>query len=142
MRFDSIASIRYAETAADMEFLGTHDSHASPSVLARKVQAQEVLVVELEGVLVGWLRFGLFWDSIPFMNLLYLLDGYRRQGLGTRLVAHWEAAMLEKGYSLAMTSTLSDEQAQHFYRALGYRDAGCLMLEGEALEIILTKRLG
>ena len=49
--------------------------------------------------------------------------------------------MAAQGFRLVMTSTLSSEQAQHFYRALGYRDAGSLLLEGEPLEIFFTKRL-
>lgn len=40
-----------------------------------------------------------------------------------------------------MTSTQSDETAQHFYRKLGYVDAGALLLQDEPLEIILTKAL-
>jgi hypothetical protein len=40
-----------------------------------------------------------------------------------------------------MTSTLANEGAQHFYRKLGYRDSGCLILEDEPLEILLTKNL-
>lgn len=31
-------------------------------------------------------------------------------------------------YSLVMTSTQSDEEAQHFYRKIGYKDAGCLVI--------------
>jgi hypothetical protein len=38
-----------------------------------------------------------------------------------------------------MTSTFSNESAQHFYRRLGYRDAGCLLLADEAMEILFTK---
>ena len=41
-----------------------------------------------------------------------------------------------------LTSTLADETAQHFYRKLGYRDTGSLLLPNEALEIILIKFLG
>lgn len=136
-----MVSIRYAGKTTDLEFLETHDHHVLPSMLARKVKAREVLVAEREGVLLGWLRFGFFWDSIPFMNMLYLLEGNRRQGLGRQIVAHWEGLMHAQGHSLVMTSTLSNEQAQHFYRALGYADAGCLVLEGEALEILFTKQL-
>jgi hypothetical protein len=40
-----------------------------------------------------------------------------------------------------MTSTLSDEDAQHFYRKLGYEEHGCLLLPGEPLEILLLKPL-
>ena len=34
-----------------------------------------------------------------------------------------------------MTSTRSDEEAQHFYRGLGYTDCGALLLPGEPLEL-------
>lgn len=40
-----------------------------------------------------------------------------------------------------MTFTLSNENAQHFYKKLGYIDSGSLLLENEALEIIFTKKI-
>jgi len=49
--------------------------------------------------------------------------------------------MKEEGYDLVMTSTLSNEYAQHFYRKLGYKDSGSLLLENEPLEIIFAKRI-
>jgi len=50
--------------------------------------------------------------------------------------------MIKSGNDLVLTSTLSNEQAQHFYRKLGYKDCGCLLLESEpSLEIILCKKL-
>lgn len=80
-------------------------------------------------------------DNTPFMNMLYVLEGERGNGRGRQLVSHWEALMKAKGYPLVMTSTQSDETAQHFYRKLGYVDAGALLLQDEPLEIILTKAL-
>jgi len=38
------------------------------------------------------------------------------------------------GYVAVMTSTNSDEQAQHFYRKLGYKDCGCLILDIPRME--------
>ena len=35
---------------------------------------------------VGWLRYNLFWDNTPFMNMLYLLDNERGKRNGSRLV--------------------------------------------------------
>ena len=49
--------------------------------------------------------------------------------------------MAGRGYEMALTSTLSSEQAQFFYRKNGYVDCGSLLLPGEALEIILRKDL-
>ena len=36
--------------------------------------------------------------------------------------------MAARGHRLVMASTRADERAQGFYRRLGYRDAGCLLL--------------
>lgn len=47
--------------------------------------------------------------------------------------------MRPRGYKYALTSTLSNEDAQHFYRKRGYKDCGSLILPGEPLEIILIK---
>lgn len=89
----------------------------------------------------GWLRWNLFWDNTPFMNMLYILESYRHLGIGTLLAQHWERLMHSQGYSAVMTSSLSNEEAQHFYRKYGYQDSGALMLPGEALEIIFYKDL-
>ena len=35
---------------------------------------------------IGWLRFNLFWDNIPFLNMLYFLEEYRRKGYGKQLL--------------------------------------------------------
>lgn len=90
---------------------------------------------------VGWLRWGLFWDEVPFMNRLHVEEGHRRGGIGQLLVTEWESQCRNAGHKLVVTSTLSDESAQHFYRRIGYLDAGCLLLPGEALEILFVKML-
>jgi GNAT superfamily N-acetyltransferase len=75
------------------------------------------------------------------MNMLFVLEAARGQGIGTKLVAVWEARMREVGCPRIMTSTQANESAQHFYRKLGYVDAGTLLLPGEPLEIVLIKDL-
>ena len=89
----------------------------------------------------GWLRWNLFWDNTPFMNMLFLLEEYRGQGFGGKMVSVWEEQMKAAGYECVMTSTLSNEEAQHFYRRRHYVDAGALLLPGEPLEIIFVKEL-
>jgi len=46
---------------------------------------------------------------------------------------------------MVMTSTQSDEEAQHFYRAMGYKEAGCLLLDcpgyEQPMEMFFTKAL-
>lgn len=75
------------------------------------------------------------------MNMLYILEDYRRQGGGQLLVRFWEQQMRKSGYRFVMTSSQSDEQGQHFYRKSGYTDSGSLLLRNEPLEIIFVKYL-
>lgn len=132
--------IRYAEEK-DFETVRKHDRHISEKELKKAIQAKRVLIMYRNDCFVGWLRFNLFWDEIPFMNMLYLLEEYRGQGYGGRLVDFWEKEMADSGYKMVLTSTLSNEQAQFFYRKNGYVDCGSLLLPGEPLEIILRKEL-
>ncbi len=128
-------------TLSDLPFLAEHDRHITPAELDESLRRGHVLLIEAEGEPVGWLRWNLFWDNTPFMNMLYLLEGRRMQGHGRALVAHFEQLLREGGYTAVMTSTAANEPAQHFYRRLGYRDIGGFLQEGEAYELILQKSL-
>jgi len=120
-------------------FLKEHDLHITNTILKRKLENNEILIMELNDTSIGWLRFSLFWDEIPFMNMLYVLSDYRRKGYGKMLVNHWENLLIEKGYTRFLTSTLANEDAQHFYRKIGYTDVGGFVLPLEPLEILLIK---
>lgn len=37
--------------------------------------------------------------------------------------------MKSQGYDMLLTSTQVDEEAQHFYRKLGYKDCGGLIID-------------
>ena len=129
-------------TVQSMDFLKANDRHIPPELLIEKVQRKEIILAKNAGKIIGWLRFGYFWDQYPFMNMLMILEEYRRKGTGKLLVSFWENEMVQKGFDAVFTSTLANEEGQHFYRKLGYVDSGCLLLETEpALEIIMRKRL-
>lgn len=133
-----MSMIRYAQTA---DLAHIHDPHITSTMLERKLAAHEVIVIQHDDQIIGWLRFGYFWDSIPFMNLLWLDEPYRQQGFGTQLVVWWENAMREQGHEQVWTSTFSHETAQYFYRKRGYHDIGGFVLPNEPLELILIKEL-
>lgn len=132
--------IRFAETD-DLNALSVLDRHVSPAELSDIIERRRVIVaVEGESVH-GWLRYGLFWDSLPFMNMLFVIDGERGKGIGTALCEYWERTLAETRCKLALTSTPSDERGQHFFRARGYKDCGSLILPREVTELILYKEL-
>ena len=91
------------------------------------------------------LRYMLFWDSIPFCTMLYVQENEQRNGFGHMLMKHWEKEMKSKGYGMIMTSTQVDEEAQHFYRKLGYKDCGGFVIDvpgyEQPMEMIMIKAL-
>jgi len=138
-------TVRYAEEP-DLPYLQANDELITEELLRRKLSAREILVALQGDEPVGWLRFGLWWDNFPCMNLIAVEDEHQRQGIGKRLVEYWEGEMRAQGYRLVLTSTDADGSAQHFHRKLGFRDAGCLLLPDavfpeHTLEILLVKVL-
>ncbi len=129
--------------ASDEDFASIHvlDSHLSDGTLREKLRRGEVLLARSGNDIVACLRWGLFWDELPFVYFLQVLEGHRRQGIGRALTIAWEMQMRSQGHVAALTSTLSDEQGQHFWRAMGYSDCGVLLLPGEAAELLLRKAL-
>lgn len=132
--------IRYAEES-DIDLLTEHDKHISKEELRNAVRLHRIYIAEENGSFVGWLRYNLFWDNTPFMNLLYILEQYREKGFGRQIVSFWESEMARQGFETIMTSTQSDEYAQHFYFKLGYDAIGGFRLPGDAYEVIFAKCL-
>ena len=68
-----------------------------------------------------------------------------RQGYGKKLLEYWEKNMKAQGYGMVLTSTQVDEQAQHFYRKLGYKDCGGFVVDiagqEQPMELFLIKAL-
>ena len=125
----------------DKNFWYTLDRHLSEKEFENKVRDRMGYVLKEDKVPIGLLRYNLFWDNTPFCNLLFVDWQHQKKGCGRMLMEHWEKEMKAAGYETCLVSTQANEEAQHFYRAVGYRDIGGFVLPGEPLEIILMKEL-
>ena len=135
-------TIRVA-TQNDLPRLADYDLHIARQELKNQISLGRVAVAEDGETFLGWMRWNLFWDNTPFLNMLYLLEAYRSKGYGKAMMAWWEAEMQSQGFDTLMTSTASDEYAQHFYRKLGYRDCGGFVIDlpafAQPMELFLLK---
>lgn len=136
--------IRYVKEE-DKEFWYRLDRHLPETEFEDKVRTERGYVLFENREPVGLLRYSLFWDEIPFCNLIFVDGERQRRGLGRMLMEHWEADMTEQGYSILLTSTRADELSQHFYRSLGYKDCGCLLIDSgqyaQPAELFLVKKI-
>ncbi len=116
------------------------DSHIPPPRLSECIYKGQVYILKDNSIKNGWqnhrlkdpvigvLRYSLFWQTIPFLDLLYIDDAYRHQGFGTQMMHDWEERMKICGHKYVMTSTQADESAWKFYEKLGYHKVGSFFL--------------
>jgi ribosomal protein S18 acetylase RimI-like enzyme len=130
--------IRFA-SINDVDILAEHDVWIKKAVISKKISDSHILVAYDGPVFIGWLRYSLFWDNTPYMNMLHLVEKYRGKGIGKSLVEFWEQEMRGLGYKVVLTSSAQTELAQHFYVKLGYKAIGSFILADEPLEIIFSK---
>ncbi len=132
--------IRFAKTD-DIDILVQNDTNIDRQEMLNLIALNRVYIMEADGKFIGWLRYNLFWDNTPFMNMIHLNDENRGKGYGRSFVEFWEDEMRKLGYRTVMTSTASDEFAQHFYIKLGYSTIGGFLPIGKPFEVILSKKL-
>lgn len=99
------------------------DKHIPTEKLEKCVSDGQVWVLRSDSV-VGVFRFSYFWQTIPFLDLIFIDEPYRNKGYGSEMMQKWENTMKQNGYKYVMTSTQSDEDAWRFYEKLGYRKVG------------------
>jgi len=137
-------AMEYA-TPDDITAWRRFDTQIAQNELLRKMKDHRCYLLKADQIPVGVLRYNLFWDEIPFLTLIYFAEAARGQGCGRQAMAQWEKEMCVLGYRCVMTSTQADEGAQHFYRKLGYKDTGCLLLDTppyvQAAELLMMKAL-
>lgn len=136
--------IRYAKEE-DKEFWYIWDKHLPESEFVKKIKYHRAYIIMDEEKPIGVMRYNLFWDNTPFLTMIFLDWDYHKQGYGRKAMESWEKEMKKQGYKMIMTSTQVDEEAQHFYRKLGYKDCGCLVMDipgfEQPLEMFLAKSL-
>ena len=119
------------------------DRHLPEAGFDEKVRKKQGYVLLDGDKIAGVLRYNLFWDNTPFCTLIFIDEAFRGKGYGKSLIEYWESDMKQQGYGMLITSTQVDEDAQHFYRKLGYKDCGGFVVDvpgyEQPMEMIMIK---
>ncbi len=124
-------------------FLGPFQNARSPDVahqeaIAGVIRSEMVFVAEVDGQVVGVLR-----GRKERLASLFVKGDHHRQGIGRRLVEHFEHVSLERGVNvIRVAATL---YAIPFYLAMGYKRSTGLRsgwsFEGQGLPIQPMRKL-
>jgi GNAT superfamily N-acetyltransferase len=74
-----------AATDDDIEWLLREDKWIDEDWLRRCVGRREYLVAKEDTILVGFLRFSMFWGKIPYMDMIRVVPEFRGHGVGATL---------------------------------------------------------
>ena len=89
---------------ADLDGIRRYDRHIPVTRLEDCIRRGLVDVLEENGRIVGMLRWNLFWQSLPFLDLIFLDDALRGQGWGTKMMSRWESNMAALGFDHVLLS--------------------------------------
>lgn len=136
--------IRYVQLQ-DKAFWYSLDKHLPEAEFANKVRDKKGYVLFDNKKPIGLLRYNLFWDNTPFCTMLFIDWCVQGKGYGKALMEYWENDMKAQGYGMLLTSTQVDENAQHFYRKLGYKDCGGFVIDipeyAQPMEMFMIKAI-
>ena len=116
-------------TTGDTRFVAVVLPECLPRLVHAATLGKDGYVLLEDDTPIGLLRYNLFWDNTPFCTTLFVSRDHHGKGYGRMLMEHWERDMKDLGYGMLLTSTQVDEEAQHFYRKLGYKDCGGFVID-------------
>ena len=128
-------------TMDDLENLTERDKKVTQDELYNAINSKRVFIAEENEVFLGWLRYNLFWDNTPFINMLYVTEHNRGKGYGRGIIEFFEEEIKRRGYNAIMTCTREDESSKYFYDKLGFKKIGELTRANGDEKIILAKQL-
>src|SRR5512138_2599196 len=95
--------VRFA-TMDYFEWCSSLDSYISDEIMRRKIEASEILLAEIGGQCLGYLRLDYFWSSIPYIALIRVREDQRKQGIGRTMLAFLEDHARSRGVNMILSS--------------------------------------
>ena len=136
-------SIRKARET-DIDYLLNMDEHVEEAWIRRCQALDEYLLAEVDGKLRAFMRYSFFWGDIPYMDMIWVEENFRRKGVGSALIHFWTKEMKALNKGILMTSAMSNEPPPlAWHKRNGFVESGRLTFGGlqEIPEVFLVKEL-
>jgi ribosomal protein S18 acetylase RimI-like enzyme len=131
-----------AATQRDFAFLRAFSTGPDDEKLRAQIRDGRLRIIETTGEPVGFIKFYILWEVLPFIEVIMVCEDRRRRGIGRDAVRSWEREMAARSFRQTLTSTQANETAQEFWRRIGYRECGSITLPGQPAELFLFHDIG
>lgn len=118
--------VRFANKE-DIAWCVTQDNLVAEEVIKCKIELNEVIISEIEGQNIGYLRLEYLWSKIPYISLILVQKEYQGQGIGRAILGFLEEFLRSKGHKVLLSSSQVNETApQAWHRTMGFEECGIL----------------
>lgn len=105
----------------------SQQSQLASKVLIRKIKQDEIILLIVNGEPVGQLQIGFLWSEIPFIDLIYINETFRKRGLSRIMLGFLEDHLRVRGYQVLYSSSQMDEpEPQAWHRYMGFEACGVI----------------
>lgn len=119
-------AVRFARTD-DISALQALDEWPKESAWRRLIGSQEVIVLEVDGNVVGMAHYAVLWTTVPFLSMIVLDSAHRGRGHSRVLVDFLCEQLRAQGYVALLSSSQTDEpEPQAWHRHLGFASNGII----------------
>ena len=123
----------------DLAFLRSFTSEPGDQQLLAQIRDGRLRIIESSEGAVGFIKFCVLWEVLPFIEVIVIRDDCRGRGIGREAIRDWEKEMCGGSFQRIIVSTQADETAQYFWRRIGYQDCGSLALPGRPVELFMYR---
>lgn len=128
----------------DLEWCVVEDDQVTEQVIRHKIVNDEIVIAELDGQPIGYLRLEYLWSNIPYIGVIFVIELYRHEGIGRKILAFLEAYLASRGHDqLLSSSQVNETEPQAWHRSVGFVECGILsgINEGSIGEVFFRKAL-
>ena len=128
----------------DLEWCVVEDSYVTEQVIRHKIVNDEIIIAELDGTPIGYIRLEYLWSNIPYIGLIFVIEAYRNEGVGRKMIAYLEDYLRSRGHDVLYSSSqVNEPEPQAWHRSVGFTECGMIsgLNEGNIGEVFFRKSL-
>lgn len=129
---------------SDIDSCIAYDHIKNKDIIQRKIDSNEIMLVEYQDMIIGYLKLEYIWSSIPYISLILLKKEFRGKGIGDKTLKFLEEHLKEKGFDILLSSSqVNEPKPQEWHRKHGFLECGILsgINHGGIGEVFFRKEL-